>query len=85
MEKRNNPVVIEEALKAKEIIKALNSLVKFVEDSEKLQCVYTARDLQKEIIRENGAWIGIVTNAKRLLALAEENVEATKWDIRWKQ
>ena len=85
MKKRNSPVVIEEALKAKEIIKALNSLAKFVEDSEKLQCVYTARDLQKEIIRENGAWIGIVTNAKRLLALAEENVEATKWEIRWKQ
>ena len=85
MKERNHPVVIEEALKAEEIIKALNSLAKFVEDSEKLQCVYTARDLQKEIIRENGAWYGIVTNAKRLLALAEENVEATKWEIRWKQ
>lgn len=85
MEKRNNPVVIEEALKAEEIIKTLNSLVKFVEDSEKLQCVYTSRDLRKEIIRENGAWHGIATNAKRLLALAEENIEATKWLSRWKQ
>lgn len=85
MKERNHPVVIEEALKAKEIIKTLDFLAKFVEDSEKLQCVYTARDLQKEIIRENGAWYGIVVNAKRLLALAEENVEATKWEIRWKQ
>ena len=79
MEKRNHPVVIEEALKAKELIKTLNSLTKIVEDSEKLQCVYAARDLRKEIIRENGAWVGIATNAKRLLALAEENIEATKW------
>ena len=85
MKERNHPVVIEEALKAEEIIKALNSLAKFVEDSEKLQCVYTARDLQKEIIRENGAWYGIATNAKRLLALAEGNIEATKCEIRWKQ
>lgn len=85
MEKRNHPVVIEEALKAEELIKALSSLAKFVEDSEKLQCVYTARDLHKEIIRENGAWVGIAANAKRLLALAEENIEATKWESRWKQ
>ena len=79
MEKRNHPVVIEEALKAEELIKTLNSLTKIVKDSEKLQCVYTARDLRKEMIRENGAWVGIATNAKRLLALAEENIEATKW------
>lgn len=80
MKTRNHPVVIEEALKAEEIIKELNRLRKVVENAEALQRVYNSPDLNKEIIRENGAWIGIATNAKRLLALAEGNIEATKWD-----